>query len=66
MKYGFLLGQRFRVQNQVFEATEIKQLELRTIVEAVAMHDKSQVRNFPANLVVEALLVDEEIELATA
>ena len=67
MKYGFLLGQRFRVRKQLFEAADVMQLDAnRTVVKGISLDAEKLTRNFPAHLVVEALVFEEEIEIASA
>ena len=66
MKYKFLLGRQFRLHNQVFQAEDVQEVDpLRTVVKGVTTDGRSIARNFPASLVVESLIFEEEIELMT-
>ncbi len=65
MDYRFLLGRAFKLQDQVYIASALGKGNDIEIVRATARIDGQQVmRIFPASMVVNHLLYDEEIELA--
>ncbi len=65
MDYQFLLGRMFRLQNQDYVADALGKADGIAIVRASASIDGEEVmRSFPAHLVIEHLLCDEEIELS--
>lgn len=64
MDYQFLLGRAFRMRGQVYLASALGKANGQEIVRAVTRIDGEAVmRSFPARLVVDHLVVDEEIEL---
>ena len=64
MDYRFLLGRAFRLQNQTYVASALARADGVEIVRATTRVDGEQVmRTFPASMVLDHLLYDEEIEL---
>jgi hypothetical protein len=62
--YQFLLGRSFRLQNHVYVASALGKTDGTTIVRASTQIDGEEaMRIFPAQLVLEHLICDEEIEL---
>lgn len=63
--YQFLLGKAFRLQNQVYIASALSRSGDGEIVRAsTKVRGEDVMRTFPAQLVLEHLICDEEIELA--
>lgn len=62
--YQFLLGKVFRLQDQVYIASALSCSDGIDVVRATTqMQGEDVMRCFPAHLVVEHLVYDEEIEL---
>ena len=62
--YQFLLGKIFRLQNQLYIASALSRSDGVDIVRATTqVQGEDVMRCFPAHLVVEHLVYDEEIEL---
>jgi hypothetical protein len=62
--YRFLLGRAFKLQDQTYVASALGNSNGVEIVRAATRVDGQQVmRIFPASMVVDHLLYDEEIEL---
>ena len=67
MDYGFLTGKTFAVNEDVFEVCEVSTLDTRAVVRAIDVSNgQLSGRTFPAEAVMAALVVDEEIELFPA
>ena len=65
MDYRFLLGRAFKVEERTYVASALGKANDVEIVRAATRIDGEQVmRIFPASMVVDHLLYDEEIELA--
>lgn len=64
MDYDFLFGKTFAVKDQLFEVREVTQLDTHQVVRATSKSEGGLIRRlFPADAVVKALVVEEEIEL---
>ena len=64
MDYRFLLGRAFRLQDQTYIASALGTANEVVIVRAATRVDGEQVmRIFPASMVLDHLVYDEEIEL---
>ncbi len=64
MDYRFVLGRAFKVKDQTYVASALGKSNGVEIVRAATRIDGEQVMQvFPATIVVEHLLYDEEIEL---
>ena len=64
MDYRFLLGRAFKLQNQTYVASALGTANGVDIVRASSHVDGEQVmRIFPARMVLDHLVYDEEIEL---
>jgi hypothetical protein len=62
--YQFLLGKVFRLQDQVYTASALSRSEGIDMVRATTqVKGEDVMRCFPAHLVVDHLVYDEEIEL---
>jgi hypothetical protein len=62
--YRFLLGRAFKLQNQTYVASALGTANGVEIVRAASHVDGEQVmRIFPASMVLDHLVYDEEIEL---
>jgi hypothetical protein len=63
--YRFLLGKAFRLQDQVYIASAVSSSGDVDIVRAsTRVRGEDVMRTFPAHIVVDHLVCDEEIELA--
>ncbi len=64
MDYRFLLGRAFKLQDQLYVASALGKGDSGEIVRATTrIHGQQVMRIFPAGMVVDHLLYDEEIEL---
>ena len=64
MDYRFVLGRAFKLHNQTYVASALGTADGVPIVRAATRVDGEQVMQvFPASMVVDHLLCDEEIEL---